>query len=203
MISLVDHQVGRILNSLEEQGLANNTLVVFTSDHGEWLGDHGLMLKGPMHYEGLLRVGLIARGPGVAQNQVVTEPVSTLDLAATFGDYANTSINSAVHSTSLRPLLEATQSKEVRDHAFNEWRLGPSRCGVALDLRTVRTRTAKLTMESGSGAGELYDLANDPYERENRFDDPSYRGLREELTERLLSRPNDIRTPLPEPVGPA
>jgi arylsulfatase A-like enzyme len=203
MISLVDHQVGRILNSLEEEGLANNTLVVFTSDHGEWLGDHGLMLKGPMHYEGLLRVGLIARGPRVAKNKVVSEPVSTLDIAATFGDYANTSVKSAVHSTSLRPLLEELGSKDSRDHAFNEWRLGPSRCGVALDLRTVRTKTAKLTVELGSGVGELYDLSNDPYECENRFDDPAFRGLRDELTDRMMSRPNDIRTPLPEPVGPA
>jgi arylsulfatase A-like enzyme len=203
MISLVDHQVGRILNSIEEQGLSNNTLVVFTSDHGEWLGDHGLMLKGPMHYEGLLRVGLIARGPGVSQNKVIAEPVSTLDLAATFGDYANAPIKSAVHSTSLRPLLEQGASTTTREHALNEWRLGPSRCGVSLDLRTVRTRTAKLTLELGSGVGELYDLSNDPFECENRFDDPACRGLRDELTERLLSRPNDIRSPPPEPVGPA
>ena len=67
MISLVDHQVGRILSALDDAGLADNTLVVFTSDHGEFLGDHGLMLKGPMHYEGLLRVGLIMRGPGIVR----------------------------------------------------------------------------------------------------------------------------------------
>ena len=202
MISLVDHQVGRILNALEEEGLARNTLVVFTSDHGEWLGDHGLMLKGPMHYEGLLRVGLIARGPGVASDQVVSEPVSTLDLAATFGDYAGATVPTALHSTSLRPLLEQSASV-AREHAFSEWRLGPSRCGVSLDLRTVRTRSAKLTLELGSGSGELYDLDSDPYECENRFDDAAFRGLRDELTQRLMSRPDDIRTPLPEPVGPA
>ena len=202
MISLVDHQVGRILAALQEEGLADNTLVVFTSDHGELLGDHGLMLKGPMHYEGLLRVGLVVRGPGVGAGQVVQDPVSTLDLAATFGDYASTPIGSAVHSTSLRPLLEG-QPKAQRDHAFNEWRLGPSRCGVALDLRTVRTQTAKLTLEMTSGAGEMYDLHNDPHECNNLFDDPKHRGLREELMQRLMSRPDDIRHPLPEPVGPA
>jgi hypothetical protein len=90
-----------------------------------------------------------------------------------------------------------------RDHAYNEWRLGPSRCGVALDLRTVRTRSAKLTVELDSGVGEMYDLSNDPYERENLFDDPRHRGLREELMQRLLDRSDDIRNPLPEPVGPA
>ncbi len=202
MISLVDHQVGRMLNALQEAGLADNTLVVFTSDHGEWLGDYGLMLKGPMHYEGLLRVGLIMRGPGIAADRVIDDPVSTLDLAATFGDYASTQVSSAIHSTSLRPLLMGTNDAP-RGHAYNEWRLGPSRCGVALDLRTVRTRAAKLTLELGSGAGEMYDLSNDPYECINRFDDPNHRGLRDDLMQWLMSRPNDIRSLSPEPVGPA
>jgi hypothetical protein len=74
---------------------------------------------------------------------------------------------------------------------------------VALDLRTVRTRSAKLTLDLGSGVGEMYDLENDPYECINRFEDPNHRGLRDELIQRLMSRPNDIRSPLPEPVGPA
>jgi arylsulfatase A-like enzyme len=202
MISLVDHQVGRILAALDDAGLADNTLVVFTSDHGELLGDHGLMLKGPMHYEGLLRVGLVMRGPGIAAHQVNDQPVSTLDLAATFGDYASTPVASAVHSKSLRPLLAGVAGAQ-RDHAYNEWRLGPSRCGVALDLRTVRTRSAKLTVELATGAGELYDLSNDRHECVNLFDDPKHRGLRDELMQRLISRPDDIRNPLLEPVGPA
>lgn len=202
MVSLVDHQVGRILASLEDENLAENTLVVFTSDHGDWLGDHGLILKGPMHYEGLLRVGLLMRGPGIVAGQVINDPVSTLDLAATFGDFASVSVASAVHSTSLRPLLAGVQTAK-RDHAYNEWRLGPSRCGVALDLRTVRTHTAKLTLELGSGAGEMYDLNNDPYECHNLFDNSGARGLRDELMQRVLSRPADIRNPSVEPVGPA
>ena len=201
MISLIDHQVGRLLQTLHDEGLADNTLVVFTSDHGEWLGDHGLMLKGPMFYEGLLRVGLIVRGPGVPAAKVVHDPVSTIDLAATFADYAQSANSAAAHSRSLRPLIE--RDDVHRDHALTEWRLGPQRCGVALDLRGVRTRDAKLTLELGSGAGELYDLQEDPHECVNRFDDPAHRGLRDELTQRLLSRPADMRDPLPDPVGPA
>ena len=64
-IALIDHGVGRMLIALEEAGLAENTIVIYLSDHGDWLGDHGLILKGPMHYEGLLRVPLIMRGPGI------------------------------------------------------------------------------------------------------------------------------------------
>lgn len=200
MISLIDHNLGRIQNALREEGLLENTLVVFTSDHGEWLGDHGLVLKGPMHYEGLLRVGLLMQGPGIPCGKVVSEPVSTLDLAATFGDWTGVPMHSAMHSQSLLPVVHGQMHRE---HALSEWRLGPSRCGVALDLRTVRTRDAKLTFEFGSSEGELYDLKNDPHECENRFNDPAFRGLREELMDRLLSRPNDIRTTFEAPVGPA
>ena len=200
MISLIDHQVGRILAALHDAGLAEHTLVVYTSDHGEWLGDHGLMLKGPMFYEGLLRVPLLLYGPGVLAGQVRDDPVSTLDLAATFGDFAGVPMPAAAHSRSLRPLL---QGHGERDHALTEWRLGPARCGIALDLRGVRTRSAKLTLELGSGAGELYDLHDDPHEMVNRFDDPGYRGLRDELVQRLMSRPDDMRQPLAQPVGPA
>jgi arylsulfatase A-like enzyme len=202
MVSLVDHQLGRILAVLHEEGLADDTLVVYTADHGDWLGDHGLVLKGPMFYEGLLRVGLLMRGPGVPAGQVITDPVSTIDLAATFGDYAGVAMPQARHSRSLRPLVERRDGAG-RDHAFSEWRLGPQRCGVALDLRTVRTRDAKLTVELGSGAGELYDLRDDPHEMHNRFDDPACRGLRDELIDRLLARPDDMRAALATPVGPA
>jgi arylsulfatase A-like enzyme len=201
MISLVDHNLGRLLAALHDEGLAEDTIVVFTADHGDWLGDHGLVLKGPMFYEGLLRVGLIVRGPGSPAGKVVREPVSTIDLAATFGDYANVPMPAATHSRSLRPLIEHDDAH--RDHALTEWRLGPQRCGVALDLRGVRTRDAKLTLEFGSGAGELYDLRDDPHECINRFDDPACRGLRDELTQRLMTRPDDLRHPMPTPVGPA
>jgi arylsulfatase A-like enzyme len=202
MISLVDHQVGRMLAALHDEGLAGDTLVVYTADHGDWLGDHGLVLKGPMFYEGLLRVGLVVRGPGVPAGRVVAEPVSTIDLAATFADYAGVPVPAARHSTSLRPLIEGRPGA-TRDHAYTEWRLGPQRCGVALDLRGVRTRDAKLTFEFGSGAGELYDLRDDPHELQNRFDDPACRGLRDELMDRLMARPADLRERFARPVGPA
>ena len=200
MVSLVDHQIGRMLAALHDAGLADDTLVVFTADHGDWLGDHGLVLKGPMFYEGLLRVPCLVRGPGVPPGARIDDPVSTLDLAATLGDYAGVPMPAARHSRSWRPLIDGTGS---RDHALSEWRLGPQRCGVALDLRAVRTRHAKLTYEFGSRVGELYDLREDPHEMIDRFDDPAHRGLRDELMDRLMSRPADMRQPLAPPVGPA
>jgi arylsulfatase A-like enzyme len=200
MISLIDHNVGRILLALQELGLAENTLVIFTTDHGDWLGDHGLLLKGPIHYEGLLRVGCIAQGPGVPKGKIVPHPISTLDLPATFHDYAGVAPSRALHSRTLRPLIEGDGA---RDFAYNEWDLHPSRCGVALKLRTVRTRTHKLTLEMDSGAGELYDLANDPTEMDNRFGDPGMAKVQRELTDMIRARPDDVMKPPPEPVGMA
>ncbi|MEC8204989.1 MAG: sulfatase-like hydrolase/transferase, partial [Pseudomonadota bacterium] len=151
-IALIDHQVGRLMNCLDELGLADNTIVVYESDHGDWLGDHGLVLKGPMHYEGLLRVPLIMRGPDIGAGAVNDNPVSTMDLAATFADYAGAEPLLAQNGSSLRPLLETGASREC---ARNEWDLLPTRAGVQLSLRTVRTRTAKMTKDLISGAGEM------------------------------------------------
>lgn len=201
MISLIDHNVGRIMAELGSLGLLENTIVVYTSDHGDWLGDHGLLLKGPMHYEGLLRVGCIVQGPGVEKDRVVDEPVSTLDLPATFLDYGGAEPLRPMHGRSLRPLLEGED--DPREFAYCEWDLRPSRTGVELRLRTVRTKTHKLTIDLLSGAGELYDLGNDPHEMTDRFDDPAYAGIRDDLVRMIHSRPQDVLEPALEQVGMA
>ena len=201
MISLIDHNVGRIRAALDEPGLRENTLVIFTTDHGDMLGNHGLYLKGPWPLEDLLRVGMIAAGPGIAQGSVEDQPVSTLDLAPTFFDYAGVSAQLEPQGRSLRTLLQG--SAEKREAAYSEWHVHPSRCGVGLQLRTVRTQTHKCTVELGSDAGELYDLVNDPHEMHNRFDDPGYRNMRKEFDALVRARPDGIRDDLPEPIGMA
>jgi arylsulfatase A-like enzyme len=201
MISLVDHSVGRVLDCLRDLALEENTLVVFTTDHGELLGNHGLYLKHPIPYEDLLRVGMILRGPGVATSRVVGEPVSTLDLAETFHEVAGARAQLPQQGTSLVPL--ASGGSAPRKVAYSEWHVHPSRCGVGLQLRTVRTKTHKCTFELGSGAGELYDLANDPEEMHNRFDDPAYKGVRDELEQMMRARPGEVRDPLAQPIGMA
>jgi arylsulfatase A-like enzyme len=199
MISQIDHQVGRLISHLSDEGTLENTLIVYCSDHGEMLGNHGLYLKGPTPYEDLLRVPLVIRGPGVPAGRVVNEPVSTLDLVATLCDYAGVESSPQAQSRSLRDLLgRAAASREA---AYSEWHVHPSRCGVGLQLRTVRTRTHKCTFELASGAGELYDLVNDPGEMDNRYDDPALRGVQRELEALMRARPGTIRDPLPEPSG--
>lgn len=199
MVSLIDHAVGRILIALQEEDLAGETIVVFTSDHGEWLGDHGLILKGPMAYEGLLRVGMILRGPGIPAGRVVGDPVSTLDLAPTFLEAAGAAPRGALHGASLLPVLRGTASREV---ALSEWELLPARTGVPLSLRVARGRRWKLSLELRSGAGELYDLETDPQEMENRFGDPACAPEQAMLEAAIRARPAD-EAPLGTPVGTA
>ncbi len=198
-IALIDHHIGRILEVLVEQGLEENTYVIFTSDHGDWLGDHGLILKGPMNYEGLLRVPMIVRGPDVPAGKVVSEPVSTLDIGATLHDLSDTNPILNQHGQSLWPLIEGNAT---RCYAMNEWELLPNRAGVALSLRCVRTKTHKLTLDMRSEMGEMYDLQADPHEMRNVFEDPDYADLRAELIGYLNERPDDI-SPNRVPVGPA
>ncbi len=194
-IACIDHGVGRILARLEAGGLADNTMVVFTVDHGDLLGDHGLYLKGPTPYDGLLKVGLIVKGPGIAAGKVIDQPVSTVDLAATFYDWAGVIGMDMEQSTSLRPLLAGNH--QDRPFAYSEWNQQPSRTGVELQLRTVRTKTAKLTLELLSGAGEMYDLADDPNEARNIFEDAGYATLRKELTDMVRARPGPLLDHLP------
>ena len=188
-IALIDHNVGRILIALDEAGLADDTIVIYISDHGDWLGDHGLILKGPMHYDGLLRVPMILRGPGITRGKRVDEPVSTLDLGPTFFDYGGAEALQTQHGASLRPLIETQDAS--REFAFNEWELLPTRAGVGLSLRTVRTKTHKLTVDMQSGAGELYDMVADPDETANLFDDPGHADVQAQLHEFINQRPDD------------
>ena len=202
MISLIDHSVGRILDTLEAVGEADNTIVIFTSDHGDLLGDHGLYLKGPTLYEGVLRVGLIINGPGIPAGRVVDDPVSTIDLAPTFYDWARTPAPPDLQGKSFLSLF-VDAPNAGRDVAYNEWFVHKSRFGVDLDLRAVRTKTHKCTFEMISGAGEMYDLVNDPTEMENVFDDPDHAAVRRALEEMLRARPGKMLKTFPPQIGMA
>lgn len=188
-IAFIDHQVGRLMNALAELDLADNTHVFYISDHGDWLGEHGLTLKGPMFYDCLLRVPMIWRGPDVPQNRINYEPVSTIDLSPSLLDLAGVQPQLKQHGESLRSLLDG---QETRDFAMSEWEFLPRRVKAKLSLRSVRTRTYKLTKDMNSGHGELYDLLADPNEMNNLFDDPASIDIRMRLETYLMLRTQDI-----------
>lgn len=201
MISLVDHNIGRIMDAVAHKGILDDTIILFTSDHGEFLGDHGLLFKGPMFYDSLTRVMLLAAGPGVEEGKVVTDVVSTVDIAPTVADLGGAEIFGGYHGQSLKPYVNGGDTSGLRNMAHIEWGLDKSRCGIDLDLRTVETERYRYTVELGSGDGELYDLQEDPHEMENRFSDPACKAVVAEMEEIRRTRPDDEREPRLPIVG--
>jgi arylsulfatase A-like enzyme len=113
IIENIDRQIGRLIDAVAARGELENTVVVFSSDHGEMLGDHGLWSK-TRHYQQSVGVPLIAAGPGIRAGQFVDSPVALHDLAPTLLDYAGLPIPDEMDAVSLRPILEG-QTDRVRD----------------------------------------------------------------------------------------
>jgi arylsulfatase A-like enzyme len=193
MVTLIDDEVGRILATLDELGLAEETLVVFTSDHGEMLGDHGLLLKGPLLYEGAVRVPLILRWPGrVPAGARRTELVQWLDLCSTFLRAAGAPALPGDQGQDLLPLARGDRDAPSRDWALCEYRDSGHPYDPPVHLTMLRRGRHKLIVHHGPPAtgrartGELYDLEADPRELRNLWDDPDAATTRIELERALL-----------------
>jgi arylsulfatase A-like enzyme len=181
MLSLVDAEIGRILASLERLGIAENTLVVFSTDHGHYLGQHGLIAKGAFHYEDLLRIPMIVRYPGYVPAGLVSQELqSQIDLAPTFLAAAGLAAPGSMPGTDQLPVWMGQQSG--RSWALVENRHNPT----SVHLRTLITARHKLTVYRGHTYGELFDLQEDPSEIHNRWDDPAYAALKAELLLRFV-----------------
>lgn len=191
MVSLVDDEVGRILTTLDDQGLTDDTVVIFTSDHGELLGDHQLMLKGPMMYDCAIKVPLLIRWPGrIAAATRIDELVEWIDLTATITELAGTALPRC-QGRSLLGLATGTTA-EHRGWALCEYRDSGHPYDPPVHTTMLRTGESKIIVHHGPPAsarardGELYDLATDPGELINLWNDPDHAGLRQQLTEILL-----------------
>ncbi len=192
MIELVDENVGRMLDWLDERGERENTLVIFTSDHGEALGDHGLVLKGCRFYEGLVRVPLIISMPGTVQAGRVSDAlVELLDLTPTLLEAAGLEVPPRMQGRSLMPILTGQAS----DRAHREFVRAEYYSALNSDVpgreeftgmyaTMLRTRTHKIVNYHGLDVGELFDLEADPREHKNLWDDPGSADLRFRLMQR-------------------
>ena len=186
MIAQIDDQFGRILKALEESGQRENTVIIFTSDHGESLGDHGLMYKGCRFYEGLVRVPLIFSWPGnFIQNSQNNALVEMLDLSATLLNLASVDLPDYLQGVSLLPILSGqTKDGEHRDFVRSEYfdALDPHFTGGNGTYATMhRTRKYKLCVYHGKGVGELFDLDQDPWEHNNLWDSPAHSDIKNQL----------------------
>ena len=167
-VEMIDDGIGRMLQQLKLSGLDENTIVIFTSDHGDYLGNHGLLHKGPASYRQLTELSFIMRGPQIQASTEIDSLTSHIDLMPTLLDLAGVSCNSEVDGVSLKPLLTGN-ALQVRDHTFGEYH--PT---VRHDLynQTVYKDQWRMTLYPEHPEwGELFDLEADPLEHRNRFYD--------------------------------
>ena len=174
-ISFVDEQVGKVLSSLEERGLLENSIVIFTSDHGEMLGDHGMAYKWLM-YDGITRVPMIVKDFRSQHETRSTDSlVSLMDVGPTALDFANLPIPTRLEGKSIRPLLDE-KCDELHEAVYCEDNYMVMR----------RTKTHKTIHYIGQAEGEFYDLINDPTESKNLWNLPAHQELRNRERFKLL-----------------
>ncbi|MBN1417954.1 MAG: sulfatase-like hydrolase/transferase [Planctomycetes bacterium] len=211
-MTFIDDSVGRIVKTLEDVGLREDTIIAFVADHGDMLGDHWLWWKGPYHYPGCSNVPLFFDWPGhLVPGKVVRGFAQQTDVLPTLLDLAGIEIPPGVQGRSLRAVLETDRTDTGYESAYIEYATrgaihpdfpGGSRAGREgndrpVDTFTIRTESWRCTVHSGLSQGELYDLEEDPDEFVNLWDDPAKRGVRGDLVLALIDRIAATRDPLP------
>lgn len=191
MVQMIDDCVGRILSALDAQGLTDDTIIIFTSDHGELLGDHGLIRKGPMPYRQLLQIPLVMCGPDIPKGQEFNALTSHLDIKDTLLDLVGLS-GQGNDGTSLASLLRQ-EADEVRDIAFAEYY---PRSVANQYNQSIITTDARLTIypeAEENGWGEFFDHGKDPNEHFNLFEEPAMQdriaSLKATLNQTLAPKP--------------
>jgi arylsulfatase A-like enzyme len=181
--------------------LADNTVVMFTSDHGDLMGDHQLMLKGPYHFQGLVRVPMLLKVPGKPPGRVTTSLACTVDLAQTILHLAEREPYHGIQGHSLVPLLEEP-TVTIRDQVLieDDGQRPLKGTNRPIRLRTLLTPEWRLTYYDGFEFGELYNVTNDPLEHRNLWHEPEAQSMKVALSEHLLRTIIDQqdRSPLPE-----
>ncbi len=199
MIEMIDDRIGWILDAIERLDQTKDTIVVFTSDHGDMMGDHGLMLKGRMHYKGTLKVPMIVADPRRAPGRT-SSLASSIDLGPTLLELGGLASYDGVQGTSLVPILD-DPAETVRDRVLIEDDLPPAvaagRRAVAKS-RTLVTESHKYTRHD-TGEDQLYDLVADEDELTHLgAAAPELRAeMLEKLADAMMSAADDARgTPL-------
>jgi len=185
-VSLIDDCIGRVLKALEDKGLMENTWIVFSSDHGEMLGDHGLIAK-KVFYEGALNIPCIVRPPGGIKGWRSNGLTDHLDIGATLLDAAGAAPYEESDGFSLLPLIvagpDAPNAQKHKEAVLSEIGLPP------MAYSMIRTDRYKMSVNTLSRQPvDLYDMSDDPKELHNRVGDPSLKRIRGELLKGHLSR---------------
>ena len=195
MITMIDDAIGRVLKRLDDLGLAENTVVIFTSDHGDYMGDHGLMLKLLLHYQGIIRVPFLWRDPMRPVDARASDALaSSIDISATILARAGLQPFNGLQGRDLfasdppEAVIVEEDSQRVMT-GFDR----PQR------VRTIVTERYRMSLREGEDWAELYDLKHDPSEMENLYTHEAAAAVRSDLTEKMLRRMIELqdRAPLP------
>jgi len=195
MITMIDDAIGRVMAKLEALNLRENTVVVFTSDHGDYMGDHGLMLKLLLHYQGLVKVPFIWSEPDHGPKAGIEKSLSSsIDIAATILARAGIQTFNGMQG---RDLFSTKAPNAILIEEDSQ------RTMVGFDrpqrVRTMVTERYRMSLREGEDWNELYDLKSDPDELQNLYDNSEHSALRNKLTETMLRRVIELqdRSPLP------
>ena len=200
MCDLLDKELGRLLESLSRHAIEEDTIVVFMSDHGEMLGDHGLYLKGPFLYEGAIRVPLIVSWPKKIRPGCYGELVELVDIAPSLFDMVGLKIPCDMDGRSFVDLISESQERYApKKSVYSEYRNSGDWPGDEKPLLSMlRTDRYKAIVDHSTDRGELYDLKEDPSEILNRWEDPAYASMKSELVEKIAERySNETPTEVP------
>lgn len=202
MIEQIDDNVGRVLTELEATGQKDNTIVIFMSDHGELLGDHGMYLKGPHMYDCSIRVPLVISWPGHFKAGLRSDAmVELVDIVPTLLDSLGMETPTRVQGKSFHDICTGkADPHNHRDQVYAEYYIGQPfhrKLKQRPMLTTIRTRTAKITSYAGMEIGELYDLQSDPGEHDNLWDSPNHRDLKMDMLKRCFDASVLTQDPLP------
>ena len=200
MCDLIDEQLGRMIDALKETDQLDNTIIIFMSDHGEMLGDHGIYLKGPYFYEPAVHIPLIISMPGTIQAGVRSNAlVELVDIAPTLLEAVGIDIYAGMQGKSLWNLLTGqSPPDEHRDSVYCEYyNAMPWHKDPTAQATMVRNHRYKLVSTHSTGQGELYDLEIDPKETTNQWSNPDYAMTKIEMLELLCHRMAWTVDPLP------
>ena len=204
-ISMIDDAIGGVLQTLEQLGLRENTVICFMSDHGDYLGDHGLMLKGPMHYQSIIRVPFIWSDPDPRYNRGQVDRIgTTLDLAKTILSRAQLQPFNGVQGEDLLMLLKG-QADEANRSILIETNTAYPFLGFddLVSVTSLVDERWRLSIWQGCEWGELYDLVNDPGELKNLWDDAAFKDVRSSLMHTMLKTIQDHGDRSPYPLSVA
>ncbi len=198
MITMIDDQIGRLLAGLEEMGLAENTVVIFTSDHGDYMGDHGLMLKGPLHLHGMINVPFIWQDPGIDEASVTRSLGQTTDISASILDRAGVKPYYGIQGKSLMGDISGDDPLDRKALLIEDDRqrinLGFTRFQ---SLRSIVNDRYRLTVGHPDAPDELYDLKADPDEVNNLWDDEGAKEIKADLMDQLMRLIIEHQDPTP------